>query len=134
CESESRYTTSGFSTPCISMFMLPIRSIVLSNMEKTMMKVLPELRVTERFRMPLAQIFPNRNQKPTCTARWIADNIRWLRGNHLHHEANNVTWSSELPVLPRGGNLAKHVFVEIAFCVPVFHGHVIDQVDNFGEQ
>lgn len=38
---------------------------------------------------------------------------------------------SELAVLPSGGNLAQHVFVQITLRVPVFHGHVIDQVHNF---
>ena len=39
-----------------------------------------------------------------------------------------------LPFLASGGDFSEHVLVEIALRIAVLHRHVVDEVDNFGEQ
>ncbi len=41
---------------------------------------------------------------------------------------------SELAVLAAAGDLAQHVFVQIALGVAVFHGDFVEKVDDLGEQ
>lgn len=41
---------------------------------------------------------------------------------------------AELAVLPGGGDLGEHVFVEVALGVAVFHGDGVDHVDDFIQQ
>jgi len=53
---------------------------------------------------------------------------------HFHHEPDDVTRSAKLPILPGAGNLAEHVFVEIALGVPIFHRDLVDHVHNFSQQ
>jgi hypothetical protein len=40
---------------------------------------------------------------------------------------------AELAVLAGAGDLAEHVFVEVALGVAVFHRHLLDHVHDFGE-
>ena len=41
---------------------------------------------------------------------------------------------AELAVLPGAGDLAEHVFVDVALGVAVLHRHVLDQVHHPGQQ
>ena len=41
---------------------------------------------------------------------------------------------TELAVLPRGGDLAQHVLVEVALGVAVLHRHVVDGVHHLSQQ
>lgn len=41
---------------------------------------------------------------------------------------------AELAVLPGGGQLAEHVFVNVALGVAVVHGDFVDEVDHFSEE
>jgi len=86
------------------------------------------------FGMPLAQRFADGHQKPASSARRIADNVGGLGLHHLHHEPDDVARRAELAVLTSAGNLAQHVFVEIALGVPIFHRHFVDHVLYLGQQ
>ena len=57
-----------------------------------------------------------------------------LRRGHFHHELDDVARRAELAVLPGAGDLAEHVFVEVALGVAVLHRHVVDHVHDLGEQ
>ncbi len=98
------------------------------------MKMLPELGVGQHLGMPLAQRFADGHQKPAGSAGRIADDVRGLGLNHLHHQPDDVARRAKLPVLPGGGDLAQHVLVEIALGVAVLHGDLVDHVHDFGEQ
>ena len=70
---------SGFSTPCSSMFMLPMRSMVLSKSKPWNMlvvEVLAQLLVAEQARVVLAQIFARGDQEAAGAAGGIADHVR----------------------------------------------------------
>ena len=41
---------------------------------------------------------------------------------------------AELAVLPGGGQLTQHVFVQVALGVPVVHRNFVQQIDHFGQQ
>ena len=52
----------------------------------------------------------------------------------LDHELDDVARGAELAVLPGAGDLAEHVFVEVALGVAVLHRHAVDHVHDLGEQ
>ena len=56
------------------------------------------------------------------------------RLGHLHHQPDDVARGTELAVLPRRGDLAEHVFVEVALGVAVLHRHLGDEIDDLGEE
>jgi hypothetical protein len=77
-----------------------ILSVVeVKSVEQVTMEMLPELGVGHRFGMPLAQRFAHDHQKAASSAGRIADNVRGLRLNPLHHEPDDVARRAELPVL-----------------------------------
>ena len=86
------------------------------------------------FGMPLAQIFARGHQEAARAAGRVADDVLGLRRGHLHHEPDDVTRRAELAVLPGAGNLAEHVFVEVALGVPVFHRDLVEHVHDLGQQ
>jgi hypothetical protein len=57
-----------------------------------------------------------------------------VRRGHLHHQLDDVARRAELAVLPGAGDLAEHVFVEVALGVAVLHGHGVEQVHHLGQQ
>ncbi len=63
----------------------------------------------------------------------IADDVVRRGRGHVHHQPDDVARGAELPVLPRGGDLAEHVLVEIALGVAVGHVDVVELVDHVGE-
>ena len=52
----------------------------------------------------------------------------------LDHELDDVARRAELAVLPGAGDLAEHVFVEVALGVAILHRHLVEHVHDFGEQ
>ena len=59
---------------------------------------------------------------------------RRLRRGQFDHQLDDVARGAELAVLPGAGDLAEHVFVEVALGVAVLHRHVVDHVHDLGEQ
>ena len=59
--------------------------------------------------------------------------VGWGRGE-LHHQPDDVARRAELPVLSGGGDLAEHVFVDVALGVAFLHGHGVEQVHHLGQQ
>jgi hypothetical protein len=72
---------------------------------------------------------------PAHAARgWVTGGIGRLGRGHLHHELNDVARGAELAILFGAGNLAEHVFVDIALGVAVLRRHVPEQVHHPGQQ
>ena len=72
------------------------------------------------------------DEEPGGAAGRIADHVLGGGRGHVHHQPDDVARRAELPVLPGGGDLAEHVFVEIALGVLVGHVEVVDLVDHVG--
>lgn len=66
-----------------------------------------------------ADIFRRRDEEARGAAGGIADGILRHGAQQLHHHLADVLGGAELAVLPGGGELAEHVFVEIALHVQV---------------
>jgi hypothetical protein len=128
---------SGFSTPC-KQHVHAVDSqhgvVEVKSVKQITMEMLPQLGIGEHFRMPLAERFADGHQKTARSTSRIADNVRGLGLDHLHHQPNNVARRAKLSVLSGAGNLAQHVFVEVALGVPVFHGDFVDHVHDLGQQ
>jgi hypothetical protein len=111
---------SGFSTPCSSMFMLPMRSMVLS---KSKPWKVPSLKRRRRprscrwRRVVRAQVLGGGDQEARGAAGGVADHILRRRGGHVDHQLDDVARGAELAVLPGAGDLAEHVLVEVALGV-----------------
>ena len=98
------------------------------------MEVLPQPGFGQHLRMPLPQILAHRHQEAAGSAGWIAHNVSRFRLDHLHHQSDDVARRAKLPVLPRRRNLAQHVLVQIALGVPLFHGHLVNLIDDLCQQ
>src|SRR5208337_55314 len=79
-------------------------------------------------------MLPSRDQKPGGAASGVTDDIVWLWIDHFHHQAYDMAGGAELTVLPRGGDLAEHVFVKVALGVAILHRHLVDEIDDLGEE
>src|SRR6185503_13471477 len=98
---------SGFSTPCSSMFMLPMRSMVLSKskpVEGVFAEVRLPLGIAEDLRVALAQVFAGGDEEAGGAAGRVADDVFRAGGRHLHHEPDDVARRPELTVLPGRGD------------------------------
>ncbi len=84
--------------------------------------------------MALAQILARGDKKTSRAARRIAEHVGRLRRDHLDHQPNDVTRRAELAVLSGGRNFRQHVLVQVALGVALLHRHLIDHVDDFGQQ
>ena len=78
------------------------------------MAMLPQLGISKHFGMLFAQRFSDGHKEPAGSASRIADDVCGLRLDHLDHQPDAVPRRSKLAVLTGAGNLAQHVFVEIA--------------------
>ena len=74
------------------------------------------------------------DEEATGAAGGIADGIAGLRGGHLDHELDDVARGAELSILPSGGDLAEHVFVEVALGVLVCHVDGVELIDDISEE
>ena len=114
-----------------------MRSMVLSKSKpwkSVLVEVRLQLRVAQDLRVALAQVFAGGDEKAGGAAGGIADDVPRARRGHLDHEPDDVARGAELAVLPGGGDLAEHVFVEVALGVAVLHRHLVDQVHDLGQQ
>lgn len=84
--------------------------------------------------MIFPQVFARGYKKATSSASRVAHHIGGSGFHHLNHKPDDVARRAELPVLTRRGDLAQHVFVEVALGVAVLHGDVIDEIDDLGQQ
>ena len=84
--------------------------------------------------MVLAQVFAGRDEEAGRAAGRVADDVVRRRRGHLDHQPDDVARRAELAVLPGAGDLAEHVLVEVALGVAVLHRHVVEQVDDLGQQ
>jgi hypothetical protein len=103
-------------------------------MEEIVMKMPAQLLVSQHFGVTLAKGFAHGHQETAGSASRVAHDVIRLGFHHLHHEPDNVARGAKLAVLPSAGNLAQHVFVEIALGVAVFHGDFVDHVHDFSQQ
>jgi hypothetical protein len=82
----------------------------------------------------LAQVFAGGDQKAAGAAGGVADHVLRRRRGELDHQLDDVARGAELAVLAGGGDLAEHVFVEVALGVAVFHRHLVEHVHHLGQQ
>jgi hypothetical protein len=94
------------------------------------MEMSAQFRVVQQLRMALAQVLARRDEEARRTAGRVANHVRGLRRGQLHHQSDDVPRRAELPVLPRAGDLAEHVLVDVAFGVAVLHRHGIEQIHH----
>ena len=73
--------------------------------------------------MLFAQEFAGRDKEAAGAAGRIADHIARRRLGQLDHQLDDVARRAELAVLPGGGDLAEHVFVDVALGVAIVHRH-----------
>ena len=119
------------------MFMLPMRSIVLSKSKPWnifMVEMRPRLLVPQHLRVVLAQVFTGSDEEAGGATGGVADDIGRVWRDHLHHEPDDVTRRAELTVLPGARDLAEHVLVDIALGVAVLHRDLGDEVDDLREE
>ncbi len=74
-------------------------------MEQAVMEMLPELGVGQHFGMPLAQRFADCHKKTAGSTGWVANDVRGLGLNHLHHQPDDVARRAELSILPAEATL-----------------------------
>jgi hypothetical protein len=91
-------------------------------------------RTGEDFRVMAAQVFIAGDEETGRAAGWVADDAWRPGGDHLHHQLDDVARGAELTVLPGRRQLAEHVFVEVAFGVPIFHRDAVEHVYGAGQQ
>ena len=82
----------------------------------------------------MREVLTRHDQEPRRAAGRIADHVGRRRYGQLHHQFDDVTRRSELPVLTGRRDLAEHVFVQVALGVAVLHRHLVDHVDDLGQQ
>ena len=82
----------------------------------------------------LAQVFAGGDEKARRAAGGVADDVLRRGRGHLDHEADDVARGAELAVLAGGGDLAEHVFVEVALRVAILHRHLVEQVHHLGQE
>ena len=99
-----------------------------------MVKVLAQLRVVQQVGVALTQVFVRHDEKARRTAGRVADDVGGRGRREFHHQPDDVARGAELAVLPGGGDLGEHVFVDVALGVAVFHRHVVEQVHHLGQQ
>jgi hypothetical protein len=123
------------------MFIAPMRStdaqhrvVEIKAMEEAMVEVLAQLRITENFRVVLAQVLAHRHREAAGATGRIHHHIAWGGLGHCHHQLDDVAGRAELAVGAGGGQLAEHVLVDVALGVAVFHRHRVEQLHHLGEQ
>src|SRR5215471_3559568 len=128
---------SGFSTPCSSRFMLPMRSMVLSKSKPWNM---PWWKCSRSLTSRKISGWCTRRYSPTATRKpqvpetgSQTTSVGWGAG-HLNHEPDDVARGAELAILSGAGDLAEHVFIDVALGVAVLHRHVLNQVHYSGQQ
>ncbi len=82
------------------------RVVEVEAVEHRVVEVMPKFRVAEDFRVVLTQIFVGRHEETRGSARRVANDVFRLRRGHLDHQPDDVPGRAELPVLPRGRDLA----------------------------
>ena len=102
--------------------------------EQALVEVLLELWVVEEIRIALAQVLAGGDEKARRAAGRVAEDVVRRGRGHLDHEADDVARGAELAVLAGGGDLAEHVFVEVALGVAVLHRHLVEQVHHLGQE
>ena len=81
-----------------------------------------------------AQVFACGHQKAAGAAGRVANGVLRHRGGQGDHQINDVARGAELAVLPGGGNLAEHVFVQVALGVAVVERNGVEQIDHARQQ
>ncbi len=95
-----------------------------------MMEVLALLRVVQQVRVPFAQVLARCHQKARRAAGRTPHDVNRRRRSQLHHQPDDVTRGTELPVLTGGGDLGQHVLVDITFGIALLHRHVVEHVHH----
>jgi hypothetical protein len=90
--------------------------------------------IAQDFRMLFAQIFARGHQKTASAAGRVANHVLGVGCCQFHHQPDDVARGAELAVLPGAGDLAEHVFVQVALGVAVFHRHMVEHVHHLGQQ
>ena len=97
-----------------------------------MMEMFLEFLIPQYFGVVLSEVFVCCNQKAASAAGRITHDIPRFRLYHFNHQPDDMTWCTELAVLPCSGDLAEHILVQVALCVPILHGHLVDHVNHLG--
>src|SRR5262249_30310999 len=100
------------------------RGVEVESVEHLVVEMFTACGVPQGLRMPLSKMFTGCHEESAGAAGRVANHVRcsWL--HHFDHQADDVPWRPELSVLASRRNLAKHVFVDVALCVPVVHWNV----------
>ena len=76
------------------------------------------------------EVFRGSHEEARRAAGGVADHVLGDGSGHVRHEADDVPGGAELAVLPRRGNFAQHVLVEVALGVPVVHVDGVELVHH----
>ena len=79
------------------------------------------------------QVLRGGDEEARRAAGRIADHVLGRGRGHVHHQLDDVARGAELAVLPGGGDLAEHVFVEVALGVAVGHVDAVELIDHVGQ-
>lgn len=79
------------------------------------------------------EVFRGGDEETGGKAGGVADPVFGRGGGHFHLQLDNLAWGVELTVLASAGDLADHVYVEVALGVSVDHVDGVELVDDVGE-
>lgn len=79
------------------------------------------------------QVFGGADEIAGAAAGRVADDVGRRRRGHFHHQLDDVARGTELAVLAGAGDLAQHVFVQVALGVAVGHVDVVELVNHVGQ-
>jgi hypothetical protein len=99
-------------------------------MKHAVMEVLALHGIAQHRRMGAADVLAGGNEESSRAAGRVADLVGRGRLGHFDHQRDDVSRCAELTVLPRRGDLAEPVLVQVPVGVPVLHRHVVEPVDD----
>ena len=107
--------------------------VEVERVEEAVVEVRLEFRVAENFRVMPPEIFTDRHGKAASAAGGVAHDVPGHRPDEFHHQFDDMARRAELAILPGAGDLAEHVFIQVALGVAVFHRHLLDHVHDLGQ-
>ena len=81
-----------------------------------------------------AQVVAGGHQVAAGATGRVADGVLRGGGGERHHQLDDVARGAELPVLPGRGDLAEHVFIQVALGVAVVERNAVEQIDHLAQQ
>jgi hypothetical protein len=108
--------------------------IEVEAVERLLVEMLAQGGVAENFWMFLAQELAATNEETAGAGGRVADDVPRRRLDKLDHQFDDVAGRSELPVLTGRGDLSEHIFVDVALGVAIVHLHLVEFIDDLGEE